>query len=52
MSHVVRNSIASIYGFKHTSTFEKYLGVDIRANKLKIANFTGLIDKTLDRICR
>lgn len=50
MSHVVHNSIALIYRFTHTSTFEKYLGVDIRPNKLKIANFMGLLDKNLDKI--
>ncbi|XP_056688797.1 uncharacterized protein [Spinacia oleracea] len=50
MSHVVRNSIANPHGLTVTSSLGKYLGVDIRPNKLKIANFVGLLDKTMDRI--
>lgn len=50
MGHSIRHSIAATYGLKTTSTFGKYLGVDIRPNKLKITNFMGLLDKTMDRI--
>lgn len=50
MNHSLRNSISSIYGFRTTTTFGKYIGVDIRPNKLKISNFMGLLDKTLERI--
>lgn len=46
----LRNSIASIHGFRTSTSFGKYLGVDIRPNKLKISNFMGLLDKTLERI--
>lgn len=50
MSHVLRSNLAGEYGLRTTTCFGKYLGVDIRPNKLKISNFMGLLDKTLDRI--
>lgn len=50
MSHTIRSTIASTYGLRITTCFGKYLGVDIRPNKLKISNYFGLLDKTMDRI--
>lgn len=47
---MLRESIAASYGLLTSYSFEKYLGVDIRQNKLKISNFMGLLDKTINRI--
>lgn len=50
MNHVLRESIASSDGLRTSTSFGKYLCVDIRPIKLKIINFVGLLDKTLERV--
>ncbi|XP_056698546.1 uncharacterized protein [Spinacia oleracea] len=50
LNHNIRRDIAGEYGIKISSSFGKYLGVDIRPHKLKINNYKGLLDKTMDRI--
>ncbi|XP_056692237.1 uncharacterized protein [Spinacia oleracea] len=46
----IRQDIASTYGFKISSCFGKYLGVDIRPNKLKISNYLSLLDKSTTKV--
>ncbi|XP_056688018.1 uncharacterized protein [Spinacia oleracea] len=50
LHHSIREDIAGDYGFKISSSFGKYLGVDIRPNKLKISNYLTLLDKSMDRV--
>ncbi|XP_056688698.1 uncharacterized protein [Spinacia oleracea] len=50
LHHSIRKDIAGDFGFKISSSFGKYLGVDIRPNKLKISNYLGLLDKSMDRV--
>ncbi|XP_056692071.1 uncharacterized protein [Spinacia oleracea] len=50
LHHSIREDIAGDYGFKISSSFGKYLGVDIRPNKLKISNYLALLDKSMERV--
>lgn len=50
MCHVIRREVAGSFGFKVSHSFGKYLGVDIRPHKLKIENYFGLLNKTIDRV--
>lgn len=42
----VRFDIASGFSFKTTSSFGKYLGVEIKPHKLKPSHYLGILDKS------
>lgn len=46
----VRRSLAIHSSLKTTHSFEKYLGINISPNKLKISDYFDLVDKTKDKI--
>lgn len=50
MNHLIRSIIVTPHGLRSTTCFGKCLGIDIRPNNLKIINYFGLLDKTMDRI--
>lgn len=49
MCHTIRNDLVAPYCFKTSVDFGKYLGVNISPNKLKLSDYTDLVQKTIDR---
>ncbi|XP_021855317.1 uncharacterized protein [Spinacia oleracea] len=50
MNHILRTDLSSKYNLKTSSSFGKYLGVQISSNRLKLSNYSDLLQKTTDRI--
>ncbi|XP_056692196.1 uncharacterized protein [Spinacia oleracea] len=50
MHNSIRHEIANPYGLRISTCFGKYLGIDIRPNKLKISNYLQLLDKSTNKV--
>lgn len=45
MNHLLRAELAGQYNLRSTTSFGKYLGINISANRLKISNYSDLLQK-------
>ncbi|XP_021753742.1 uncharacterized protein LOC110719145 [Chenopodium quinoa] len=50
MNYNIRKDLITEFNFTSTSSFGKYLGVEIHPNKLKKGDYFGLLDKTFNQI--